>query len=253
MGQQQAAREAGVSEATASVEATVRLVSPGRSEIIPKVSIQTGGTVRWVHGGGASTIAGAKEAVAGGAAVDQGEKVELVSTRKKDDGVGRCICGGEGNRVKEEGMTVLIISDVLDEPMTRQIPLGGSYADLMFDRPGSYAYYVYSGPVTKGHVVVEETHTADAATAQTSPRPLLSVRERQLTSCPNIQALWRRWQSRISYQRWRLLLRQKIESHRFRFRCLHRCQRRRLHRQFKKGQHRQKVRRCSSGGSERRT
>lgn len=129
----------GKGQQAAAAAAEVLVVSPVLAGCKADVSVQPGEVVRWI----------------------QGEYGERVTGGEKEEAVGVAGSGnGGGGNGKREPMTVIIVSDVLDAPLTREITSDGSCAELLFDHPGSYTYHVCSGPVTKGRVIVKDAPAA---------------------------------------------------------------------------------------------
>ena len=136
----------------------VVIVDPEVSRLNVDVDVEAGSStvVRWI-------CRGAEE---GGEGAGDGREALAFS-----DGSGRRVDGqsqqqeAEGGREGTEepapsgspssaNLTVTVVSDEVDEPqVTCQVPPGGGCCEKIFDRPGSYTYYVCSGPLTMGRVV----------------------------------------------------------------------------------------------------
>ena len=140
------------------------------------VEAGSGAVVKWIRrsvgGGGEGAGDGREAPVLGGSgrSVDgQGQQQEAGSGDWEGT-QGPALSGARSNT----NLTVTIVSDEADEPqVTYQLPPDGECCEKIFDRPGSYRYYVCSGPLTMGRVVATapkcQPHPAAITVASSPP------------------------------------------------------------------------------------
>lgn len=128
--------------------AAVLVVAPDRSESNPVIDIKAGAVVRWVHGAYAAHVA-------------FGQNGEELCATAHGPGDGKAESdGNENGGIGRGPLTVTVSSDILGEPMTCELPHGGSLAEMVFDQPGYYRYHICSGPVTTGCISVNDESSA---------------------------------------------------------------------------------------------